>query len=145
MNANVLTTIASLCLLACTAHDIVPVSIQGAFNVESIVKERQQIIYRDAAESIVLTIVDIQESRCPTDMICIWEGYAKVSFSISAMAEIVNLAIPRHQPLNAHLTDTYTFNSGGNTYKLTLKDVTPYPSSKNTSEVKRAVFVLQRE
>ena len=145
MKAKALTTIACFWLLACASHDMLPASIPGSFNAESIVKERQEIIFRDVTQPIAINVLDIEEGRCPTDMMCIWEGYVKVSFEISTLAKTIDLAIPAHQPLNTNFTDTHTFNVDGCTYKLTLKDVAPYPSTKNAAEPKSAVLVLERD
>ncbi len=72
--------------------------------------------YSDYSESLVFEISAISDSRCPTGVVCIWAGEARVEIAISS-PEIDTLELSTHNQQMATSGD-YTFE---------LIDVTPYP------------------
>jgi hypothetical protein len=68
----------------------------------------------------VLTVVD--DSRCPTDVTCVWEGNARVSMEYQIGG---GTAIPFE--LNTHNTMQQSIDVG--LYNVSLVDVKPHPLS----------------
>lgn len=142
MKAHAFSAIALFSLFACTANDLKPATQRGSLNAESIAKVRQEIVFNTSGEALSVEVLSIEDARCPSDVTCIWAGYVKVSFYVSATSETVALAIPPNQPPGPSLGDNHSFNFSGKTYRLDLKDVIPYPTRKNQGETKSAVFEL---
>ncbi len=73
-------------------------------------------IYSDRSETLVFEISTISDSRCPTGVVCFWEGEARVEIAISS---------PETDTLELSTHDQRTATSGDYTFELI--DVTPYP------------------
>ncbi|WP_163324881.1 hypothetical protein [Draconibacterium mangrovi] len=80
--------------------------------------------YSDFSESLVFEISAISDSRCPTGVVCIWAGEARVEIAISS-PEIDTLELSTH--------DQRTATSGDYTFELI--DVTPYPDINADTKV----------
>ena len=76
----------------------------------------------------LLLVNSIQDSRCPVNVQCIWEGQATVKLTLSrnTASSSVELIIGAQAQPNALVT------LGGYTYNVTLQDVIPYPGTSNT-------------
>lgn len=75
-------------------------------------------------QSLEFTITEINDSRCPSDVVCVWQGAAIVTIQIES-------------PLRDEITlSTYDnlIDTSGN-YSFELLDVTPYPVSTETIEL----------
>jgi hypothetical protein len=144
MKVKALPVIVAICLSACVSNDLKLVTIQGKLNTESVVKERQDIVFITSDDEIRVEVLSIQEARCPSDVTCIWGGYVHVTLRINVTNQTLTLSIPPDQPTGQGFSDHYTFAFSGDTYRLQLKDVIPYPTRKNSDAVKSAVFELTR-
>ena len=80
--------------------------------------------YQSSDNSLKFTITAIDDSRCPSDVVCVWEGKADVTIKVES-------PVPGTIVLSTYnnLTDTV-----GN-YSFELKDVSPYPISTETIEL----------
>ena len=73
----------------------------------------------------------VSDSRCPTDVTCIWAGEAKVLVAISENGkEIEEKIISLRNPNNLILN----FADSDRLYSLNTLDLYPYPTSKNKIE-----------
>ncbi len=71
-------------------------------------------------ENIWITFNElVQDSRCPTGVVCFWEGNAELSFRISVSGTPANLS------LNSN--PSFPTSAGFKSYLLELIDVIPYP------------------
>ena len=75
--------------------------------------------------SLQFSITEINDSRCPSDVICIWEGKADVKIEIESPQK-GNLILSTY---NNHI-DTFGI------YTFELIEVSPYPVSTETIELK---------
>lgn len=76
---------------------------------------------KSAESSVLFTITDVQDSRCPIDVECIWQGEAEIEIKFdSPFQETIVLST------YDNLVDTV-----GN-YTVKLLDVSPYPISTKT-------------
>jgi hypothetical protein len=81
--------------------------------------------------SFQVLVVSISDSRCPSDVVCIWGGIASVTFLIES------------NEFSLLIGQTKTFSVGQKNYELKLEDVTPYPNTKVANQEKKAVFILK--
>lgn len=80
------------------------------------------------------SVVNINDSRCATDVVCVWEGKADVTIEIEK-------PLPGTIILNTHdnLIDTI------GDYSFELKDVLPLPISTKTIELEEYRITLKIE
>lgn len=80
--------------------------------------------YFSPDHSLQFQITEINDSRCPSDVICVWQGEAVVKIEVKS-------PLTGTLELNTHnnLTDTIGF------YSFELVDVSPYPVSTKTIEL----------
>lgn len=76
-----------------------------------------------------VTFVDVTDSRCPRNAVCVWEG--EVSVQLDVNSESVTIKVPG------------TANAGG--YRIEVREVTPYPDDPPPAKSEyRAVMVVSR-
>ena len=79
-----------------------------------------QIQYRD--EFIIKFQEVVEDSRCPIDVDCVWEGNAKIILTITQKDYILNSTL---EP-----TEIYFSGKEGIQYRIKLISVSPYPKSE---------------
>lgn len=142
MKIKIIAAITSFIVVACASNDIAIAPADGVLNKPAVGKEDQSVIYQISSdETLDIYIQKIEEARCPSDVQCFWQGFVRVTFQIGDVSE-VGLITPLFAGSNA--SENYEFTSGGRNYRLTLKDVFPYPSTKNYEETKSVEFVLEQ-
>lgn len=77
----------------------------------------------------------VSESRCPTDVVCVWQGDAAVKLSGTTKAGLIESTI--HTGV-----DPRTMEVGG--YQLRLLDVRPYPRQAPSTQAKSVVVRITR-
>jgi len=82
-------------------------------------------------------IESISDSRCPSNVVCIWQGQASVTF------QIVSAEYSMKNTFSLLISQSKNFSVGQKNYVLTLTDVTPYPNGSNGNEAKKAVFTIK--
>lgn len=82
---------------------------------------RTDIEYQSSDNQLKFSILNIDDSRCPSDVTCVWEGKADVTVEVKS---------PQTGTL---ILSTYNnqIDTVGN-YSFELKDVSPYPVSTET-------------
>ena len=109
--------------------------------------EKQKGIY----DLITLKTLEIVDSRCPSDVQCIQQGHAGVDIEVLANNNAIDtfqlciggcILWQRPDRMGTFEADTAYFTNQSKDYMLILEDVLPYPSQKNTKEVKRAKMKL---
>lgn len=94
---------------------------------------------------IKLMVLDIEESRCPSDVVCIRFGEAQVKIGINGtqeMLQTLDMCIGDCPQFNRGFleADTATVEVDGVAYAVILFDVLPYPTTINSSIPKKAVL-----
>lgn len=70
---------------------------------------------------ILITVLDVEDSRCPADVLCVWQGEAKVSINVKrALQELGKFTLA-----STVGQETQIFNQ----HSVTLVQVQPYPYS----------------
>lgn len=75
------------------------------------------------SESLQITVNSINDSRCPSDVTCVWEGEAKVQLSLTHNEKSGNFTLSTVKNNNSVSFDNYLVN---------LQSVEPYPTSTKT-------------
>lgn len=101
-----------------------------------------------AADPLVVKVVSISDSRCPTGVSCMWAGKAEVTVNLARKeGESANIGLCLGQCSNSGFKDKdismLTLN--GTKYKITLLQVNPYPTTENTREQKTVVLKVEEE
>ncbi len=81
---------------------------------------KQHIEYVSEDNQLKIEIKKITDSRCPTGVVCVWQGEAKVTLQAVTGTNIPVGSITLST--NNNLTDTI-----GSTWSVRLLDVKPYP------------------
>jgi hypothetical protein len=79
---------------------------------------------------ITVTIQDIQDSRCPTDMVCIWAGMIVVEGQLQVGGQEYDLRLSNNRNASGFPED-FSMNE----YTIKLIDVIPYPKSSGSQPV----------
>lgn len=111
--------------------------IQGSFETTAIAGADQQVVYISEGSPFSVEVISIEDSRCPSDVVCVWAGEVRVTFSISETDQPIDLYLVMGSPCKAC---SYKFVFEGRLYALKLEDVTPYPTSKNINISRKAHF-----
>jgi len=84
---------------------------------KSFTVQMNQSIFFDDYEMIFSEILD--DSRCPTDIQCVWEGYISISLDVKNKEKVQNIILTTVDKTTTH------FDS----YEINLVNVLPYPFS----------------
>lgn len=87
---------------------------------------------------VTLYVNSIDDSRCPANVQCIWQGQAKVKLTLSkgTASSTVELII------GAQASPTAQVTLGSAVYTVTLQDVVPYPGTANTAPKKAVISIV---
>jgi hypothetical protein len=86
---------------------------------------------------ITIRVDSLLDSRCPEGGVCIWEGNAVVKATLTkeASQKQVRLVLgPDFVNGNRQKSDSTGVVLAGSTYKVILRDVTPYPKINQPSQ-----------
>jgi hypothetical protein len=109
-----------------------PVPDSFSFGVENEFKINGD--YHSVDNSLNFTITEVNDSRCPSDVICIWAGKVDVKIKVvSPVSGTITLSTYDNQ------VDTI-----GN-YSFKILDVSPYPISTKTIKLEDYVVLLKIE
>ena len=92
------------------------------------------ILNQSLDNSIKLSITEINDSRCPSDVVCVWQGEAIVKIEIE-LPQKGTISLSTYD----NLIDTFA------NYSFELIDVSPYPISTETIELKDYNVTLKIE
>ena len=120
-------------LAACAYHDA---PVQDGVRMSFSQTEGKSIT--TVADPILqVWVKTISDSRCPIGLYCIWGGEASVTFEVVSSEYSLKV-------FSLKIGESIVFTDNQRSYKLTLKDVTPFPSTTNANEVKTAMFTLEK-
>lgn len=114
--------------------------ISGKLESTAVAASEDVVIYDLEGKSLEVEVESIEDSRCPSDVLCVWVGSARVSFAITGYKDTIDLILGAGVEPKAK---SHTFVFDGATYELTLVDVTPYPSTQNQETPKEVHFTLR--
>ena len=87
-------------------------------------------------KDLKIKFIEIDDSRCPSDVTCVWEGQAKVSLQVIQDSEEYKITLATGEKT------TETINQ----YRFKLIDILPYPTLKNLEkDYVATISILQEE
>ena len=115
----------SLLLSSCNNEDLTDLSI---------LEENLQIdeVFQSEENSLKFTITEITDSRCASDVTCVWQGEAVVKIEIE---------LPQEGFINLSTFDNVIDTFGIHSFELI--DVSPYPISTEQIELEDYVVTLE--
>jgi hypothetical protein len=92
-------------------------------------------------KNIAITLLDIQDSRCPTDADCIWAGMIVLEGTLRIADKNYPIQLSTNERISGFPEEFSTSE-----YTVKLIDAIPYPDSNLTSESedKRAILVISK-
>ena len=119
------------------------------FGQEALLQKFGQItLYGDEVpRRLIVSLKEIEDSRCPKDVDCVTAGNASVTLRASnsqGVNENIVLCIGDCGAEGARETHTVAAEVGGVNYKFTLKAVKPYPGQEHEGEVQKAQLVVEK-
>ena len=92
---------------------------------ESFLDKQIKIVFGNTIhfDELELYFYDIEDSRCPLDVVCIWEGQVTVMIYVNNQTDKI--------PVHFTLGDTISYITP---YRITLIDVEPHPISTEKPE-----------
>jgi hypothetical protein len=86
-------------------------------------------------DNLNVEFLSVDDSRCPSDVTCIWEGRASVTFHIYNQAQNQTITLVTGETTTLHVDP----------YEINLIDVLPYPiSTKDISEEYTATISISK-
>lgn len=125
---------AALGLVQCQKNDVTPV-IDGTVKLRA----SQSATFKTAGKSVLLRVAKLSDSRCPTNMQCIWQGQALAEVELRGAtgdAQLTSLC------LGACQNDSAAVVIEAVPYWLVLASVDPYPSAATASKPSTATLRL---
>ncbi len=108
-------------------------SIQKGIGVNLVAYPGDSVTIRDQQAQFSVEVLEISDSRCPIGLLCIWGGEASVKFKIESNVFLMKIS------------ESKDFTIDQRNFRITLKDVAPYPVYQNDNTKKQhAVFVVER-
>ncbi len=130
MKNLVLTVFFTLFLFVSCNHEDLSDTFKIGFNEEF----QHGIINQSDDNTLKFSITEINNSRCPSDVVCVWEGKADVKIEIES-------PLKENIILNTYNNPIDTFD----TYSFELIDVSPYPISVQTIKLENFKVTLKIE
>lgn len=104
----------------------------GDFDLGKIEEFHQGEINQARDNSLEFTITEIHDSRCPSDVVCVWQGKVDLKLEIES-PQSGTLFLNTYD----NLIDTFA------NYSFTLIEVLPYPIS--TKAIKQDDYIIKME
>ncbi|MBM3911228.1 MAG: hypothetical protein FJ356_06225, partial [Thaumarchaeota archaeon] len=108
-----------------------PVVFYDSYKDPFEVRLHQSAVITDKNMEITFSKV-IEDSRCPSDVTCVWQGRVTIQVDIQTKNESRNIILSLENA-TVPINDEYSF---------VLLDVKPYPTSKNPIQKKDYVVIL---
>lgn len=117
---NLLTILMLFTLYSCADQNMAPPNE----NVVSLQAARTES-FHSINGNVTVKVLNIEDSRCPSDAVCVWQGIAKVTFELSDGINTSGSVIylPEHKDQKSFAD----IHLGKQQFRVTLKEITPYP------------------
>ena len=80
------------------------------------------------AKKIAMTVIAIEDSRCPINASCVTAGFAMIKIKFEDEAKEQTIALCKGGCSIAAIPTRDIIVLNGNRYELELEDITPYPT-----------------
>ena len=107
-------------------EDAIP---QAELNTTVISSQKQSAV-RTSGDDLQVKLIAVNDSRCPSNAVCITAGSADVNFNVSDGTNETDVHVT-FSSVNKNVS-FQDFKLGGQTYSLTVTQVLPYPETSKT-------------
>lgn len=94
-----------------------------------------------SGESLTFRLTDLNDSRCPANVQCVWAGEAKTSVELEFRGGKTGASLKLGGDRKSTDSDSVAVAVGGRAFTVLLRDVQPYPGAGNATP--RATFVVR--
>lgn len=96
---------------------------------------------QNCPKNISFTLLDIQDSRCPADGQCIWQGMIVIDATLTIDGKDQQLQLSTNENVSGFPAEFFTSE-----YSVKLIDAVPYPdfSSPHKPEDKKAILIVSK-
>ncbi|WP_425637228.1 hypothetical protein ACPUEN_17475 [Algoriphagus yeomjeoni] len=96
---------------------------------------------QNCSKNISVTLLDIQDSRCPAGGVCIWQGMILIEGKLSIEGKDYELKLSTEESFSGFPAEFSTSE-----FTVKLIDAVPYPDLNNPHEPedKRAILILSK-
>jgi hypothetical protein len=139
MKALVLFAAAALLIISCSRQTLTdcngrPGSDSARVTIE---KDGSATVFDCSSKKFVIQFVKVNDdSRCPTQLLCVWAGAAGISISINDDKNLI--------PLRLDSTSAISVNQDN--YNLKFEKLDPYPTTTptNSADYKATLFLWRK-
>ncbi len=96
------------------------------------------------AHNVVVQVTDIHDSRCPQDVVCVLAGIATVKLIITKGNDVQSAHLQLGFPTLTQRVDSTGFIFAGESYKVVLRNVIPYPNTSKKLMPKQAIVQVTK-
>ncbi|WP_128543670.1 hypothetical protein [Larkinella soli] len=93
------------------------------------------------SQNVNVTVEKIEDSRCPANAVCVWMGFAKVTFTLksgtASQTSDLCLGMCGQQQKTS---DVAVIRLDDRSYEVTLSEIRPYPGTKPDGTPQEAVL-----
>jgi hypothetical protein len=135
-----------LLLWQCNDPELARQTKEAAFGEEFTINREEWVSLSGEGEPLVLKLDEVIDSRCPSDVTCVWAGNVTVNLKGSNQSEkekMLSMCIGDCRPDPFRSKHEINATIGNVKYKLTLLDVLPYPKSSVKEEKKSAKMIVE--
>lgn len=86
------------------------------------------------ADLLALTFDSVNDSRCPTGVVCVWEGQAVIQFTVNETTTLELIMREGHEELAKDTLDNYVY---------TLLNVSPYPDMMDVLPIPEDTYTVE--
>lgn len=105
---------------------------------------QESVRFIDDDTGFRVTVISIQESRCPADVNCITGGKATVLAEVENQPEHITFCTGADCREAAQEFNSFTVEQNNKCYTIVLEDVSPYPQEGNEMMEKQAIFKIKQ-
>ena len=87
---------------------------------------------KTSAGDLKVELLSVNDSRCPSNVVCVWAGVADVKFSISDSNDKTDVAVTF---AGADKDASQAFKLGSQNYLISVTQVLPYPETSKSPEL----------
>lgn len=96
---------------------------------------------KPTGDKLTFRLTDLNDSRCPANVQCVWAGEAKTSVELEFRGGKTGASLKLGGDRKSTDSDSVAVAVGGRSFTVLLRDVQPYPGT--TNDTPRATFVVR--
>ncbi|WP_266204404.1 hypothetical protein [Pontibacter kalidii] len=146
--ANYLLSLLMILLMTqCQREEVLPQ--ESELGKAFLLKQDERLkVTGDETTALALQVEEVNDSRCPEDVVCVWYGNAvvklKVYSSSSGKSQTLTFCIGDCKPEPARGKHTLMAEVDGQAYEITLLEVLPFPNSTEEQPAKQVKLLVKK-